>query len=112
MLVAGVDRMYYYSYRSEGSFLLEVKQDAEYASRLMAAEADFWRRLQECDPPELTDKDYVNRNDDEWRKLANEALNLQISKKLVDESLEAVKEKLMILAEGKSCIGGGIRFSL
>ena len=112
MMVAQVHTMYYYSYRPEGgSILLEVKRDVEYCSQLLERAADFWRRLQECDPPDLTDRDYERRDDEDWKRYAKEILELQKQKNLIEESLEGLRKDLEELSNGKSCIGGGIRFS-
>ena len=72
---------------------------------------DFKRRLDECDPPELMNKDYVQRDDHEWQVTAFSALQAQKEIKEWEEILVANKMKLIELAQGKSCIGGGICFS-
>lgn len=111
MLVAGVSRMYYYSYRPNGSVLLEVKRDNDYCNRLLDTEFKFWDRLQACEAPEMTDKDYFRQDSDEWIYLAKMAIETQNCIKMQEAVLEECKTALERLAEGKSCVGGGIKFA-
>ena len=56
MIVAYVEKGYYFSYRpgdvQKEAVLIEVKLDPEYAALLIDVEKDFYRRLQEGDCPE------------------------------------------------------------
>ena len=111
MLVADVTKMHYYSYREGDSILLEVNRDDAYCDKLLQVEKEFWDRVQVCEPPELTDRDYVRKDNDEWDYLAQRALSAQLAIKLQENILEECKVSLTQLAEGKSCIGGGIKFA-
>lgn len=75
MAVAELDFIYYFSFDKVAhnfggsapcNYLIEVKRDQEMIDKMLEAELKFYECMRTCTPPELTDRDYVNRNDSAW----------------------------------------------
>jgi len=103
----GIDMIYYLSYTRKSSKLLEVERNQQYIDEMMLKEKEFWRRVEELDAPPMSDKDYVAREDDEWKTLEQRWLFLQ---PYIEES-EQLREKLISCANGQNIKGNVLTLS-
>jgi len=103
----GVDMIYYFSYTPSSSKLLEVERNQQYIDEMVLKEKEFWRRVEELDAPPMSDKDYVAREDDEWKTLEQRWLFLQ---PYIEES-EQLREKLISCANGQNIKGNALTLS-
>jgi len=119
MAVTGLQELHYFSYRNGDTALVVVKLDSEYVKRLYIEEAKFWECVESLTPPELTARDYVERDDIAWNEFSDLYKQCELRVKLAEDVCKAVKEqqdackaKLIELANGKSSIGNGLKLNL
>jgi putative phage-type endonuclease len=103
----GIDMIYYLSYTSNSSKLIEVEINQSYIDDMIVKHTEFWRRVQERDAPPMTEKDYIIREDEEWRTLEARWLFL---KPYLEES-EQLREKLINCANGQNVKGSNLTLS-
>lgn len=96
--VTGLDMIYYYSYDGKNNACLEVKRDQPYINKMMVELKKFHKCMVTCTPPELSERDYNIRNDDEWKFFVDrwiedkhnlacwEAREMQSRKELIEAS--------------------------
>ena len=109
MAVVGVNEMYYFSYNEVKSALVKVIRDDIYIADMIEKEKEFYRCMMEFDPPPLCDRDYVEREDEEWKKVADMYLSAQKSRRILEDHEETYRKELIRLSDGKNSIGGGVK---
>jgi len=107
LAVSGADRCHYWSFDGEKGALVVVERDSAYIAKLIDAERAFWALVESGTEPELTDRDVVERQDDEWLLAA--ALYREHEARVVESEalLKAAREKLLSLANGTPRVRGG-----
>lgn len=109
LAVIGLNLLHYFSYSEDGFHLVEVPRDEKYIKKLLLKEKAFWEKLNGFEPPELSDRDYVQRTDPEWTnlmpRLAKAMANVEEAKAIEKE----LREQAIALTGGKSCQGAGVR---
>ena len=113
LAVTGCAFCYYMVYHSvKGSHYFQVFRNEERIAEINAKEEEFYLvHMIGNKPPDLTERDIVERKDEEWEIAAREAVEL---KKQIDEleaKFEEKRKHLIFLSNGKNCVGGGIRLS-
>ena len=63
LAVTGLDMIYYYSYDGQNNACIEVQRDQAYIDKLIEEELKFYKCMVTCTPPELSERDYNIRND-------------------------------------------------
>lgn len=119
MLVTELNEIYYMSYVSDSDFIIfKVKRDNDYIERLIAAESEFWQRVQDRNPPEPTDRDCPEITSESWANLSDQyAIANEIAKGYKDKLEQAeqvkdnIKNALIALADNRSVHGAGIKLS-
>ncbi len=93
---------------------IQVKRDEKYIAEMIKKEKIFWECLQTYTAPELTNWDYLEREDSLWDEAAYELLMLD--KEL--EALEPIKkrrddarDRLIELANGRNSRGSGVKLT-
>jgi putative phage-type endonuclease len=109
MSVAEVDMAFYYSFDGEDGALVEVKRDEAYIEEIVAKESEFFNFMQRKIPPELSKHDYVLKEDQKWAILACRQREILEKMKILEEEGEEIKQQLIAMADGLSCMGSGIR---
>lgn len=109
MEVMHVTRGYYFSYDGINNACIEVKIDEVYIAKMLDLEKKFWECLQNFDPPELTDRDCIENNSDEWRYLVQDYKHCMQAIKSYETNAESAKKKLIEMAKGKNARGAGIK---
>jgi putative phage-type endonuclease len=103
--------LHYFSYR-EGDFaLVEVTFDPPYINRLYEAEERFWDYVLSLESPPLTDRDYCQIDDDEWRGLATEWFDITKQLNALEKREKEYREALVAKANGMNAKGCGICLS-
>lgn len=106
--VANTDVLHYFSYR-EGDFaLVEVKKDQKYIDKLLKKEAEFWEKMQNLEAPKLTNKDFIEKADQEWAETADDWKCVHARIKDLQNIEKELKKKLIRLSGGESCKGSGV----
>jgi putative phage-type endonuclease len=98
---------HYYSHDGERGVLVQVERDEAYIAKLIAAERAFWALVESGTEPPLTDRDVVDRGDEEW--LLTATLYREHEARVVESQAlkEAAREKLLSLANGTPRVRGG-----
>ena len=112
LAVIGLDRLHYFSFRSEDDFyLIEIERDEKFINELISKEKDFWDKLQNFIEPDLNERDYIRKEDSVWESLSSRWIKASQELKRLEKEEKECREALLSSAEGKSCIGGGIRLT-
>lgn len=111
--VTGCAFCYYMVYHSvKGSHYLQVFRDETRIAEINAKEEEFYFQYMLGDKmPPLTDRDVVEREDEEWKRTALEAAELKRAMDELEAKFEEKKKHLIFLADGKNCVGAGVKLS-
>ena len=103
LAVTGLKKMFYYSFDGNEGVLLELDRDEQLIQELIQKEIEFYRCMQENNPP-------INeRTDEPWLRYAEKWKRIQSEKKTIDEQEKECREALIGLAGEKTSQGSGIR---
>lgn len=112
MWVAEVDYAIYMSYRSDNDWLrLIIERDDKFIKDMNEKEKIFYDCLMNLTPPELTDKDYVIREDIAWNIAVDCYKKAKEEREFKEKMENEFKNDLIRLSEGKSTKGFGITVS-
>lgn len=113
MKVMELDNMYFVSYNhknEEDSIILEVKRDDEYIERLVNEEYEFFQKVVNLTPPELTRLDYKERGED-WIKIAKERIFIREQMSVLTKKDKELYKSLIETSEGVSSWGENMHFT-
>ena len=86
----------------------EVLPDKEAHGKLGDAWDWFFDFIDADEAPPLTDRDVVERDDDEWQEAASRYRELKAAMADLQADLKAAEKRLKDLADGQSCKGAGV----
>jgi len=110
MYVADQELWYYMAYIDNENFMIiECKRDEEFIKKMIKAEVEFWECIQTATPPELTERDYVKREDVYFQFLAVQFKEIQEYKKQLLQKEENIRQLLIGNSNESNCEGFGIR---
>jgi hypothetical protein len=109
MAVAGLQSIFYFCFDGSTGIVLEIERNNDYIDTIYREEAEFWNRLQNFDPPPLTDRDFTEMNSLEWKQTAFEYANMKALREKYEKEEEALKQRLIDQAGGKSVRGNGVQ---
>jgi len=107
MEIAGLESMFYFSYSEKSYKILEIERNDTYIKDMIQKEKKFWDCMQNLEAPELIDRDYIKRNDEEWNQLAKEWIELSN----LEDKKEKVRKRLLEISGNSNSMGAGIRLS-
>lgn len=108
MYVMGVDEAYYFSFDGTDGDPITVKRDDEYIEKMIIEEKKFYDCLLNNTPPEPSDGDYIERNDDIWEKCASQWIAVNQSLKQIEKEEEELRKQLIFLSGESNTRGAGI----
>lgn len=111
MVVCKLEMIFYFSYNEESSKIIEVKRDDDYINSLIKKEVEFWDCWQNLEQPRLTERDYKERKDYEWRMHASAWMDTQCQLKSLQEKEEMQRKVLISLSGEENSRGAGITLS-
>ena len=100
---------YYYSFDGEDGILLEVERDQKHIDEMIIKEKKFYDCLTQFKAPDLTDKDYTQRNDEQWQLAVQRCYNTKNTLKLAENEDKEARDHLLSLCESKNSIGCGMK---
>jgi putative phage-type endonuclease len=109
LAVYDLDVLHYFSFRHEDYALIEVHRDDFYIEKLIKEELRFWSQLQGMVPPELTDKDFSRRQDDEWYTLSKRWKEAKYTLQQAEELEKKCRDDLIKASHGQSTLGCDVR---
>ncbi len=111
MEVCGVEMTFYFSFNGAQGSLVKVYRDDNYIKKLIKKEEEFWDRLQNWSPPELTERDYVKNSDTEALKIASKLLSIMEKRKSLEEEEKALRASVIDFAGHRNCVIGGLKIT-
>ncbi len=111
MEVCGLEMIFYFSFNGSSGKIIEVRRDQAYIDKLVNEEKAFWKCVENFEPPKLTEKDYIERNDPEWIMAAMEWENNNKKMKELEEMDKLHRSRLIELSAGSNCKGSGVTLS-
>lgn len=111
LFVSELDRGFYFSYTHSSSKIIEFLRDDSYISKMITEEKKFYNNMQELTPPKMTDRDYVLREDEEWRCACISYLSVRQELERLEKAEKELRELLISLAGRSNAKGEGITLS-
>lgn len=111
MICTGLKKCYYMSYSTTSYKILEVYLDEEEAKKLIEKELEFYNCIQNLIPPQLTERDYIHRSDQEWTIRAKKLKQILQQRKELEMVEEMIKRELIELSGGLNCQSEDIKLS-
>jgi putative phage-type endonuclease len=108
MSVCNMPRMNYYVYYNDEAYGHIVERDEAFISDMLKKEEEFYKLMQIGEPPPMTAKDYIERDDEKWNVCAQGYLEVLESIKFLEDQKEYWRSQLIKLSDDKSCKGSGI----
>jgi len=108
LYVTNLPFAYYYSFDGTDGVTLKVDRDEEYIEKLVREEFKFYESIINKIPPEPSEGDYLERNDDLWNKCASEWKNVVEEMKSLEKQEEDLRKQLIFLSGESNTKGGGI----
>ncbi len=108
MHVCGVEMMDYFSFDGNNGVIVEVFRDDEYIEKMIVEEKKFYDCLMNKTPPEPSESDYIERDDELWTSCAMKWKNLKETMKELEKEEEDLRKQLIFLAGESNTKGGGI----
>jgi putative phage-type endonuclease len=111
MEVCELGTAYYFSYHEDEGVILKVERNQRYIDEMLIKQKEFWECVQQFNPPELTSRDYMLRQDPVWCERARNYLQSVKTLKRFEAMVQEEKQDLILLSQGKNICGGGIKLS-
>lgn len=109
--VAKPKNIFYFCFNGSQGIVIEVKPNKAYIDEILKKEAEFYKCMMDLSPPELTDMDYIKREDSEWLEYAERYKSAKKLKSQYEEEEEVCRRKLIELSGGSNSMGGNVRLS-
>ncbi len=107
--VAQLDKAYYFSFDGENGVIIPVFRDDKYIKAMVAKESTFYDCIQSFTAPEMTRRDFQYKDDQEWASRATQLLSIRALRKNYEKLEQSLESQLVEMAEGKNCMGFGVR---
>ncbi len=109
LMCTGLKKAWLWCWNGESGVSLEIQRDEEFIQDLLIKEREFLELLRRKEPPPLTQKDIILREDREWINLSKQYLD--VCKQLTDleDQKLLLRASMIKISQGKNCQGGGIR---
>lgn len=111
MEVAGVDESWYFSFDGVDGKYIKVYRDDKYVSKLVAKEQEFWGCMQNLEAPKMTERDFVEKDDELWNVAAESWRSCSYQLQVLKAKEEELRETLIALSGRSNAKGAGIRLS-
>lgn len=108
MYVCDLAFAYYFSFDGIDGVLIKVERDEEYIAKMVEEEFKFYQCLINKTPPELSEGDYIERNDPIWEQCALRWKFVTNSIKELEKEEEEIRKQLIFLSGELNAKGAGI----
>lgn len=106
LAVTGLEWAYLFIFDGLEGFIIEVEREPQTITEMIGLEEEFYRRMQEFDPPE---NKYRNRSDMEWHVQAERTVQARLEYERAKKSFEKERALLVELASSENVEGFGVR---
>lgn len=108
MWVCDAEKVFYFSFDGFDGVTIQVKRDNEYIEKMIAEEFKFYMCLKENTPPEPSEGDYIERNDDLWQQCASRWHSVNAAIKELEKEEDELRKQLIFLSGESNTKGAGI----
>jgi putative phage-type endonuclease len=109
MYICNVEEMFYFSFDGVDGVIINVKRDyTGYIGQMIHNGMDFYERLINRAPPDPTEKDYIERNDEIWKETVLKWKLLAESEKELEKKKEELRKELIFLSGESNTKGSGL----
>lgn len=110
--VCDLEGIRYFSFDGTSGVFVDIKRDDSYINSLIKRESEFWECLQNLEPPELTNRDYVNlEGDTAWQEASNGWLASRKLRQQYEAEEENYRMELMRISGQSNSMGHGVKLS-
>lgn len=109
MSVMSLKSMFFFTFDGYLSNIIEVERDDAFITDMIYKEHEFYKCIDNFEPPALSERDYIVRNDEEWNQLAIQYLKAKDLAKIVADNEELLRQQLILLAGSSNIKGAGLR---
>jgi putative phage-type endonuclease len=109
--VSELDFVFYFSYDGKSSKLIEVNRDDKYIKNMIFKEREFYRCIQELEAPELVERDFVQKNDQQWIETAGQWKLVNAQLKALEAEEKQRRKELIAMCGNVNSMGGNIKLS-
>jgi len=99
LYVSELDYLYYLPFSNDHGHIVKIYRDQEFIKKMIAAEKEFWQRIQNFNPPDTCDKDFKEIIDDYFLSKAQKYLQIKGDLNWLENEMEAIKTELITYAE-------------
>lgn len=112
MYVCDCQDVIYFCYRSPSEHkTMTVQRDDAFIEKMIEAEKKFYDCLMSFIAPELTDRDYIIRNDPEFYVLADQYKETKCKREYLEKQEAALRDRLLQLSGDRPTKGSGLTIS-
>ncbi len=108
MYVCDVEEMYYFSFDGVDGIIVKVVRDNDYIAKMIEEEKKFYECLMNKTPPEPSEGDYIERDDNIWEQCASKWRSVTNSIKELEKEEEELRKQLIFLSGESNSKGAGI----
>jgi putative phage-type endonuclease len=108
LYVTDLDSIFYYSFDGIDGVTVIVKRDDKYIEKMVSQELQFYNCLIKKIPPEPSENDYIERNDELWNQCASQWQYVNGQIKHLQNEEEQLRKQLIFLADDSNVKGGGL----
>lgn len=107
--VVDIQCIYYWSWKNNAGACARKFSNEAYIKDMIEKELDFVRRLKDLNPPELCDRDYVEKFSRNWQYAVKNYNECKLEKERVEILYEDARQELISLADNHNSKGAGMR---
>lgn len=108
LYVTGLEWAFYYSFDGIDGVTIYVPRNEEYIEKMVQEEQKFFACLESKTPPELSESDYKERDDDLWKQCAFRWKSVSEEIKYLEKEQEELRNHLLFLSGESNTKGCGI----
>lgn len=109
MYVSGMPHMFYYGYTIHEDVLIPVMRDDDLIKMMIIKAKEFYKCLECLEPPALTPKDIVHRDDLEWQLAAENYRSHKNQIFIAETRMEEARKRLIEMAGDHCTEGSGVK---
>ena len=108
--VCQLEVCFYFSFYESKGTLVKIFRDETYIKKMFEKEKQFYEyNMQEFVPPDLTDRDYEVREDNEWISAAEEWIDVSKRIKFLETQQSRLRDNLIQMSGRQSSMGAGVK---
>lgn len=108
LYVTGLSSIFYYSFDGTDGVTIVVNRNDDYIEKMVEEEKKFYHCIMNKIPPEPSENDYIQREDDLWNQCASQWQYVNEQIKRLEKEEDALRKQLIFLSGDFNSRGGGL----